>query len=119
MSAVNSLTFPGTNATPYQHVTLIRVTPVGDRVAGVVEIRTAKKPSHKHKVSRYAIASEPKLGTGRGFKLTKPGGAEHYLTHLNTTNDRHDECTCDGFVGSGTCKHCRALRALLEAGHLA
>ncbi len=90
---------------------------------GVREIREQHGDSGKPKCSRYAVKETKEHAPGvtnvRRFRLTKPGGAEWYFVYLpNDTERDWDICDCVGYTKYHTCKHTRAMRALLDAGEL-
>ena len=97
---------PGTKTSPHRAVTW---TPCG---CGCGVLTVSDRRTH----TRYAVC-EVAVGkgfSGRAFRLTKAGGAEHYTARVGGHESDHD-CDCPGHAyGRGkACKHVAAVRALL------
>lgn len=80
--------------------------------AGVVEITD----NGKH--STYLVVEFPTGLTGRGFTVTSLLGGQGYTVILSDRGSRWDECQCEGWKFRRTCRHCAALRRLVEVGKL-
>jgi hypothetical protein len=87
-------------------------------VTGVLTIRETNRPPARVRTGRYAVVETGADAVrSRAFRLTKPGGAEHYGV-LITLVSANDLCECTGFLQYGNCKHLQALRALLNQRHI-
>ena len=81
------------------------------QTAGAVEI------TDNGKRSVYVVSEFVTGLTGRGFTMTSIAG-QGYTVILSDRGARWDECLCEGWKYRRTCRHCSALRRLVEVGKL-
>jgi hypothetical protein len=81
------------------------------QTAGAVEI------TDNGKRSVYVVSEFVTGLTGRGFTMTSLAG-QGYTVVISDRGSRWDECQCEGWKYRRTCRHCSALRRLVEVGKL-
>src|SRR5262245_41180234 len=65
----------------------------------------------------YDVREFPTGWDGRAFQLVKDSDKSVYDVFV-ARNGQDDKCDCTGALQHGRCKHCDALRALIQAGRL-
>lgn len=116
-----TLPLPASRSYAVREIVWTRVTRVGFRVGGVLQVNERRTKTGKLKTRRYAVQEDTPESGCRRFRVTKPlselkaDDAPYYVT---LEPNGMDACVCHAYLKTGHCTHRQAMRVLCGAGHL-